>query len=167
MSASREVGHRTSGERDVLLEVGGDLISFKGSREDGLGSLFLELVCPPGGGPPPHTDPSEELFYVLEGEFEFICPTDADTVTHRAAAGDSVVVPKRAAHAYRNVGASNGRLLVFFRDNEHMQPFFEELGNPVSDAGGWTSSGPPPMERAMAACQRHGVEMVGPPPGVS
>jgi quercetin dioxygenase-like cupin family protein len=158
------VVHRKAGEADATLEVGGDLLSFKVSRGDGASSLFMELVCPPGGGPPPHTDPSEEVFYVLEGEFEFICPTGAEPVTHRASAGDSVVVPRRAPHTYRNVGASNGRLLVFFRDNEHMQPFFEELGDPVTDTAAWTPSGPPSMERAMAACERHGIEFVGPPP---
>jgi quercetin dioxygenase-like cupin family protein len=165
MSDGPGVAYRRTGEQDVALEVGGELISFRGSRQDGVGSLFVELVSPPGGGPPPHTDPSEELFYVLEGEFEFICSAGAGTVTHHAAAGDSVVVPKRAVHAYRNVGATNGRLLVFFRDNEHMQPFFEDLGDPVSDPAGWRSSGPPSIERAMAACERHGIEMVGPPPG--
>ena len=165
MSDGSEVAYRRAGEQTITLEVGGDLVSFKASREDGLGSLFLELVSPPGGGPPPHTDPSEELLYVLEGEFEFVCLAGAETVTYRATAGDSVVIPKRAAHTYRNVGASNGRLLVFFRDNEHMQPFFEELGDPVSDLAGWTSSGPPSIERARAACERHGIEMVGSPPG--
>jgi hypothetical protein len=39
------------------LEVGGDLVLFRASRDEGFGSLFIELTCPPGGGPPPHTDP--------------------------------------------------------------------------------------------------------------
>lgn len=162
-----EVVHRRPGEGNASLEVGGDLIVFKASREDGVGSLFLDLVCPPGGGPPPHTDPSEELFSVLEGEFEFICPAGSETATVHATAGDSVVVPRRAAHTYRNVGASNGRLLVFFRDNEHMQPFFEELGDAVTDIAGWMPSGPPSIERAIAAAERHGIEVVGPPPVAS
>jgi quercetin dioxygenase-like cupin family protein len=145
-----------------VLEVGGDLFTFKGTQEDGIGSLFLELVCPPGGGPPPHTDPSEELFYVLEGEFEFIYPGPDEPTTHRASTGDSLIVPKRAPHTYRNAGSDNGRLLVFFRDNEHMQPFFEDLGDFVSDPANWTSSGPPPIERAMEAALRHGIEAVRP-----
>ena len=165
MTDGSGVAYRRSGEQSRALDVGGDLIRFKGSREDGIGSLFLELTAPPGSGPPPHTDPSEELFYVLEGEFEFVCPTGDGTVTHRTTSGDSVVIPKRTPHTYRNVGASTGRLLVFFRDNEHMQPFFEELGHPVGDLAGWTSSGPPSIERAIAACERHGIEMVAPPSG--
>jgi quercetin dioxygenase-like cupin family protein len=163
METKGRVVHRRAGDGRVL-EVGGDLITFRGDREDGLGSLFLELVSPPGGGPPPHTDPSEELFYVLEGEFEFAMDGPEGLSGVRAQPGDSVVVPKRAVHTYRNVGSGNGRMLVFFRDNERMQSFFEELGDPVADAANWTSSGPPPLERIIAACQRNGVEFAGPPP---
>ena len=151
---------KPAGEGDVL-EVGGDLFTFKGRDGDGIGSLFIELVCPPGGGPPAHTDPSEELFYVLEGDFEFLVP-GAEGTSYRASAGDSFIVPKRAPHTYRNVGGGNGRMIVFFRDGEHMQPFFEELGDPVEDPGSWTSSWPPSLERAMAAAQRHGIEPVLP-----
>ena len=164
--ARRAIRHVAAGGGRVL-EVGTDLVTFKAGQRDGLGSLMLELVCPPGGGPPPHTDPAEELIYVLEGEFEFISPGPDGTATHRGSAGDTVAVPKRVAHTYRNVGSANGRLLVFFRDNEHMQPFFEEMGDGVTDPEGWAPSGPPDMERVMAAAKRHGVKPVGPPPGES
>src|SRR6059036_147170 len=97
------------------LESGGDLVTLKATQQDGIGSLLLEVTCPPGGGPPPHTDPSEELFYVLEGTFEFVYPAGDDTRTFVAKAGDVFVVPERAPHTYRNIGESNGRLVVFFR----------------------------------------------------
>ena len=163
MEAAHRVVHR-SGSEGAVLEVGGDMITLKGSREDGVGSLFLELVSPPGGGPPPHTDPSEELFYVLDGEFEFTLSGPAGLASVRASRGDSVVVPKRAVHTYHNAGKTNGRLLIFFREGERMQGFFEELGDPVSDPVHWTSSGPPPRERVIAACRHHGVEFAGPAP---
>ena len=155
--------HRTNAE-GTSLEVGGDLVTFKGTREDGIGSLFLDLVSPPGGGPPPHTDPSEELFYVLEGEFDFTLGSPSGLKTVRAARGDAVVVPKRVVHTYRNAGSTNGRLLVFFRDGENMQGFFQDLGDQVTDPAHWVSSGPPALERVIAACQRYGVELAGPPP---
>lgn len=165
MSDTRREMRWVAAGQGPALEVGTDLVTLKAGQGDGLDSLVLELVCPPGGGPPPHTDPSEELIYVLEGEFEVISPGPNGTVTQPATAGDTVAVPKRVAHTYRNVGSTNGRLLVFFRDNEHMQPFFEEMGDLVTDPIGWTPSGPPNMERAMAAAKRHGVEPVGPPLG--
>src|SRR2546425_3445311 len=118
--------HRTSAE-GISLEVGGDLLTFKGSREDGIGSLFLDLVSPPGGGPPPHTDPSEELFFVVEGEIDFLAPGPEGVKTFHASAGDAFLIPKGVAHTYRNSGNADCRVIVFFRDNEHMQPFFEEL----------------------------------------
>ena len=141
------------------LEVGGDLFTFKGTGDNGIDSLFFELLCPPGGGPPPHTDPSEELYYVLEGEFEFE-DASPEGRSLRATPGDSFVIPKRAPHTYRNVGTSNGRMIVFFRDNEHMLPFFEELGQAVADPQNWVSSGPTPLEKALPAAQRHGIEPV-------
>lgn len=152
---------RSGGGRN--LEVGGDLFTFKGTGDEGIESLFFELECPPGGGPPAHTDPSEELYYVLDGEFEFRAGPGGGVF--RAGPGDSFVIPKRAAHTYRNVGTANGRMIVFFRDSEHMLPFFEELGQPVADAASWVSSGPTPLEKAMPAAQRHGIEPVfGPDP---
>jgi quercetin dioxygenase-like cupin family protein len=158
-----EILHRGSGEGRAL-DVGGELFLLKASRDDGFDSLFIELTSPPGAGPPPHTDPSDELFYVLDGEFEFISPGPERLTTRRLQVGDSVCVPRGTPHAYRNVGDRAGRLLVFFPQNERMLGFFEELGEPVSDPSTWTSSGPPPLERAMAAANRWGVGFAGPPP---
>lgn len=159
-----EILYRGSGEGRAL-EVGGDLFLFKASRGEGFDSLFIELISPPGGGPPPHTDPSEELFYVLDGEFEFVSPGPEGLTTRRLQVGDSVCVQRGAPHAYRNVGDRAGRLLVFFPQNERMQGFFEELGERVSDASTWTSSGPPPLERAIAAAKRWGIGLAGPSSG--
>ncbi len=145
-------------------EVGGDLLLFKASRDEGFASLFIELISPPGGGPPPHTDPSDELFYVLEGEFELVSPEADGLTARRLQVGESVCVPRGAPHAFRNVGTQPGRLLVFFPQNERMQGFFEELGDPVSDPSSWTSSGPPPLEQVIAATERWGVAFAGPPP---
>lgn len=161
---SHAIVYHGSGEGRAL-EVGGDLVVFKASRDEGFGSLFMELTCPPGGGPPPHTDPSEELFYVLEGEFEFLSPGSETPAARRLHVGDSVCVPRGAPHAFRNIGTQPGRLLVFFAHNEPMQGFFEELGDPVPDPSTWTSSGPPPLERAMAAAKRWGIRFAAPPPG--
>lgn len=61
-----EILHRGSGEGRAL-EVGGELFLLKASRDERFDSLFIGLTSPPGAGPPPHTDPSDELFYVLEG----------------------------------------------------------------------------------------------------
>jgi GrpB-like predicted nucleotidyltransferase (UPF0157 family)/quercetin dioxygenase-like cupin family protein len=149
----------------AALESGSDLIVLKGTGGQGIGSLMFELTCPPGGGPPPHTDPSEELIYILEGTFEFVSPTDDGVTTYLAHAGDAVIIPKRAPHTYRNVGTTKARMVVFFRDNEHMQPFFEELGIPVEDPSGWTSGGMIDFERALAIAAKHGIEPLIPPPG--
>jgi hypothetical protein len=58
-------------------------------------------------------------------------------------------------------------MAIFFPQNERMQGFVEELGEPVSEPSTWTSSRPPPLERAIAAAQRWGIGFVGPLPGSS
>ena len=93
--------------------MAGDLLRFKASRDEGFDSLFIELTSPPGGGPPLHTDPSEELFYALEGDFEFVSP-GPEGVTATAAGRGNMCVPRGTPHAYRNVRTQPGRLLVFF-----------------------------------------------------
>lgn len=41
-------------------------------EETGNSYAVIEMVVPPGGGPPPHSHPLvQETFYVLEGEIEF------------------------------------------------------------------------------------------------
>src|SRR5437773_9294822 len=102
-------------------DVSGDLITIKGGAGEGLGSLFLDETSPPGGGPPPHTDPSEELFFVVEGEIDFLAPGPEGVKTFHASAGDAFLIPKGVAHTYRNSGNADCRVIVFFRDNEHMQ----------------------------------------------
>jgi len=164
MQDTIKVTHRSRGEGKNLA-VTTDLITYRGSREDGLASLFIELVSPPGGGPPPHTDPSEELFYILEGQFEFLRAGESGLESFQVGAGDSVVVPKRAVHTYKNVGTGNGRMLVVFPENENMQGFFEELGDTVSDESTWQPvMGQPDLTRIMAACRHYGVEFAGAPP---
>jgi mannose-6-phosphate isomerase-like protein (cupin superfamily) len=142
-------------------EVGGDLITIKGGSEDGLGSLFLDETSPPGGGPPPHTDPSEELFFVVDGEIDFLAPGPDGVTTFHATAGDSFLIPKGVAHTYRNAGTEPCRVIVFFRDNERMQPFFEELGDPVDDRAAWTpGTRVLDFERAIAVANKHGIGVV-------
>jgi mannose-6-phosphate isomerase-like protein (cupin superfamily) len=75
-----------------------------------------------GAGPPPHTHREhEEVFYVLEGEFEFFVGDD-----HAAAPmGTLIVVPRGTRHHFR--GKPGSRLLVIAIPGG-LAGFFEELG---------------------------------------
>jgi uncharacterized cupin superfamily protein len=70
---------------------------------------FAENISQPGGGPPPHLHRREdEMFHVLEGEFEFLL----NDKTMRLRAGNSVFVPTGVMHTFRNVSEHVGRLLL-------------------------------------------------------
>jgi quercetin dioxygenase-like cupin family protein len=70
---------------------------------------ILEQSIPAGHGPPLHVHRHEtEIFYILEGKFEFRV---ADQ-TIAAPAGTTLVGPRDIPHTFRNVGPGDGRLLL-------------------------------------------------------
>lgn len=89
---------------------------------------IIDMIVPPGGGPPPHAHPSfHESFYVVEGEVEF--KTEAGT--HIAQKGDLVNIPKGAgAHSFKNVCGATARLLCTVVP-AGLDAFFLEVGKPV------------------------------------
>lgn len=125
------------------LEVGGDLLLFKASRDEGFDSLFIELTSPPGGGPPPHTDPSEELFYVLEGEFEFVSPGPEGLTTRRLQVGDSVCVPRGAPHTYRTLATVQAAC----SSSSHRTSAYRGSSRSSANPSPIRRAGPPPARR--------------------
>ena len=71
-----------------------------------------------GGGPPPHSHPWDEAFYVLDGEVELTIDGDARVLC----AGSFVHIPADTTHAYKNVSA-NGKLLAVVSDPRGGQLF--------------------------------------------
>ena len=79
------------------------------------------VTVQPGDGVPPHIHEHEdESFFVLIGEFEFVC---GDSVT-RLMAGSQIFLPRHRAHGFRNVGAQEGVLLGVSSPAGH-ERFFE------------------------------------------
>jgi quercetin dioxygenase-like cupin family protein len=70
---------------------------------------ILEQTIPAGHGPPLHVHRHEtEIFYILEGTFELT--VGGQKVS--APAGTLAVGPRDIPHTFRNVGTSEGRLLL-------------------------------------------------------
>lgn len=70
--------------------------------------VFIE-TAPPGGGPPPHKHLREdEVFTVLEGEFEFY----AGGAWSSFHAGETRISLRGSYHAFRNVGSAPGRMML-------------------------------------------------------
>ena len=70
--------------------------------------VFVETT-PPGGGPPPHKHlKEEEIFTVLEGEYEFY----KEGAWIPMMVGRSILSLRNTYHAFRNVGQSSGRMML-------------------------------------------------------
>ena len=93
------------------LHVIGESVTLKVTQADTDGACTMaELVLQPGGGPPPHTHRSTELFLIHEGELEFTRMVDGVPETFRATAGDSVFIPGDAVHTYHTVSDTPARV---------------------------------------------------------
>lgn len=68
---------------------------------------LIDMLVPPGGGPPPHRHDFEEMFHVLEGRIEVTFRQKKHTV----AAGETVNIPAKAPHFFRNVSDRQARVL--------------------------------------------------------
>jgi len=72
-------------------------------------SSAITQTSPPGGGPPLHSHQhEEETFYVVRGEYEFILNGERRQLT----AGEGIFAPRGSVHTFKNVGATEGKLLV-------------------------------------------------------
>ena len=69
----------------------------------------VETVAQPLEGPPLHVHTREdEMFFVLAGTFQFICGDEQFI----GGVGTNVLLPRNVPHTFRNIGTTEGRLLV-------------------------------------------------------
>lgn len=108
-------------------------------KETGGDFAVIDMLVPPGGGPPPHAHPNfHESFHVLEGEVEVT--TEAGTVT--AGQGDFINIPKGGIiHCFKNKTGQRARLWCTVVP-AGLDDFFKEIGKPVPFG---TFVPPPPM----------------------
>ena len=127
---------------------------------------MLDMLIPPGGGPPPHRHAFEECFRVLVGSIEVHL---RDLPPVRLEAGDSANIPANAPHAFRNTADVATRLPCTVAP-AGLESFFAEFGDPVPT---WTSPAPElsdaerrrRLERAAAKAPDYGIEMLAPGQG--
>lgn len=86
---------------------------------------ILEQHVPAGHGPPYHVHRREtEIFYILEGDFEFT----VDGKKLPGPPGTCVVGPRDIPHTFRNVGTTPGRLLLTVIPGRFSQ-YFTDVDN--------------------------------------
>jgi quercetin dioxygenase-like cupin family protein len=141
------------------LWIVGDTLTFKATAAQTGGSLMaVEVLAAPGGGPPPHVHAGEdELWYVLDGEFEILMGEE----TMRASAGAFAFVPRGTLHRFENVSDTPSRVLILFTPGG-FEGFFFEAGLPVVEGESAPPLGPEEIERSREAAIRYGMEVEWP-----
>jgi len=137
MAKAGMVNPANKGEANLML--GSVICMTTLSGKDTEGQLaIVDMRCPEGAGPGPHTDPWRESFYVLEGEFEFQLERDGALYPTRACPGDTVTIPAGLGHAFRAISRTPARALILSVP-AGLDDFFAAAGEP-------TDSPLPPQE---------------------
>lgn len=149
----------------AVAPLEGDAIWFNGALQNvklpgsfGDDALcVVEVTSTAGRATPLHTDPSNETFYVLEGELLF----HVDGQEYPAPAGQTITIRRGAEHAFIIVSPV-ARFLVMNTPGTQ-ERFFRAGGEPAvtRDLG---AAPPANMERTLAAAREFGVDFLGPPP---
>jgi quercetin dioxygenase-like cupin family protein len=146
-----------AGDGETLWFAGAhQTVKHPGAWSDGKFSL-VEVVIPRGRATPLHRDPSDETFYVLDGELLF----HVDGVEQAVAEGDTVSVRRGVAHAFV-VTSDFAKFLVLNTPGTH-DSYFRDGGEPATEMD-FAAAPPPNYERMEASNRKHGIEVLGPPP---
>ena len=127
----------------VHVGIAGDTytILLSGTGTDGRYCL-IDMLVPPGGGPPPHRHDFEESFTILEGEIEATFRGRKSVVR----TGETVNIPANAPHAFTNASKAPARLLCICSP-AGQEEFFLAVGVPVATR---TTPAPKPDKAAEA-----------------
>lgn len=135
----------------------GDFYAIKTtSGQTGGAYSITEIQSFPGNGPPPHIHHKEdECFYIVEGAFSVILGDRVFDV----ADGDFIRIPRGTPHAYRNVGAIPGKMLVILSPGG-FERMWAELGQPGSLKRP-PKDDPSALNRFLALAPGYGLEICG------
>lgn len=148
---------RGPGEGRTLLVGGGDYVTYKvASAETDNAYFCFEVSTTPGFGPPLHHHEYRELFYVLEGSYEFTIERDGELETIAGGPGTAIAIPPNVPHTFKNASGEPARLL-FVHQPAALEAFFEEFGVPVDQT---EEPAPPDFAAMAAALERNGVHVV-------
>ncbi len=145
------------GKKTLLSETWYQLWKATGDTTNGVVDTWFEVV-PPQLGPAEHKHARyDECFWVVEGTFLF----KVDGQFKKASAGTWVFIPGGIAHAFRNIGEQDGRLLIESFPGGGMSNYFEEVSAVVASRPSTSAS--PDLQALQQVDERYGVEVVGPP----
>lgn len=147
--------------RSVAVAGGAYTVLLTAAQTGGRYSL-IDMLVPPGGGPPLHRHDFEEMFAVLDGEIELTFRGE----THRAGPGTVVNIPANTPHKFRNTSDCPAHLLCLCAP-PGQEDFFLAVGDPLESR----DSAPPTLSdaekaerrsRAQALAATYRTELLGP-----
>jgi len=115
-----------------LFKIG--LMTFKApsSKTDGQ-FAFIETQLPPGSNVERHHHPEAEMFYIVEGLFDFWIGDMSAPVS--CGPGAFICVPPEMEHAFANTGTRAGRIFGMLAPGSHngLESFFRTMSIPITD----------------------------------
>jgi quercetin dioxygenase-like cupin family protein len=115
-------------EGELLAIAGGNYRIIISGEETNGSYAVIEMVVPPGAGPPPHSHPDfQEMMYILEGELEFKTEAGKQIVSKDG----FVNIPLGGAiHCFKNMSENYARLLCTVIP-AGLENLFSEIGTHV------------------------------------
>ena len=113
-----------SGDLPHVAVVGNVYTILVSGEDTGGRYCLIDMLVPPGGGPPPHRHDFEEMFTLLEGELEFTFRGGVEQVRANA----TINVPANAPHAFRNASSATAHMLCLCSP-AGQDAFFLEVGD--------------------------------------
>ena len=151
----------TKDERPAFWVMGDRYTVLLSASETGGAFTLFEFVVPPGRGSPPHIHHREdETFLVVAGEVEFVLGGVAAVVGMGAIVFGARGVP----HSFRNVGATDARMIVTVTPGG-LEAFFAAVGVPAADRDAIPPApSPAGKERIREIAPAFGIELLRPAP---
>jgi len=135
------------GNRPRSLNVVGEQLTVLASKEATQGYEIFLQDGPEGSGPPPHSHPWDESFYVIRGEIEF----GVDKTRMTGGAGTLVHVPAETLHWFR-FGKGGGQMISMTGVGSQASSLFTEIDADIP-------AGPPNIEKLLEIAKRNGLLM--------
>lgn len=138
----------------------GNSFSVRLSSAESAGALtLLEVVAPPGSGPPLHIHRREaEIFYLLAGRMLY----RAGDESYELDPGASIYLPKDVPHAFRVIGDAPARFLALTAPGG-IESLYEGLGRTPDHEGLPVPPSADDIAAWRAAAPTYGLEVCGPP----
>ena len=133
--------------RPRSLNVVGEQITILAPKEATHGYEVFLQDGPDGSGPPPHSHPWDETFYLIRGDIEF----GIDQKSMIAKPGTLVHLPAGTVHWFR-YGKGGGQMISMTGEGSRASTLFTDIDAEIP-------VGPPDIERLQNIAKRNGVRV--------